>query len=976
MTEQLVVCFRSPELFVEPGVYLSSAHVLVERAAALGGRLISWGATVYAFAFDLDAVQDGIELALAMLRDAAPGKEHGVGISAGPLETREEPAAHTTLTWGYPLVCSAALARAARPGEVLIDPVLGAAKRGELLTVGSRVGVYGKLRLRGLLLDVKHPWRTSLAEAAGGVMRPDFVGSRARVEIDPQPGTLSIVRAARGHGGSRLLEEIEQALEPARVLHVTPYPFGEPLGALRRAMLRAVTMGQAPLNLNEHGGQSLDALLGADGLDPESTVELLTAWLTPDSVQDLRGVIILDDAGETDADTLEVVERALRAAGEPFRIVLRLDEHEAVPPALAPIPRGREIVLDALSPADATALAIAATTGHLDEKTAARWAIRGGRLPLGVVESIREAVEAGEIVLEEGRAIARQRSSGSGGARPPKHWVRRRLDYRDADCRRVLEALAVLGGQVEARDLTDVLRRRQDVQVDADTAIAVLVAAGWVQRLKPDVVALPGATHRDAILTSMDEHEFRAWHRAASEAFARRERPLATAVATVHAVLCGDAEQARELARRAGSATRAIGLERTADAFDRFAEHGEISALTGRNLFMAQLDLARAVPSVWPNAPLSSVPPSEVEPVSASGLALLVDEPTGAPAPADADALVSIDAEELAPVDTDAPVSLDAEELVPVDADEPVSLDAEELAPVDADAEAPVSIDAEELAPIDADQFVPSSPPSEVVEVRPRERRSVPPPKPPWRPSAQPSRPAGPKPRVAVPTSAPVPLPLPPLTLGSEPAAAPAPEPLAAPPEPPPAVAPEVLASPARLSHPPPAAVAAVTASLARASQPPGAAGASPMNAPWGAPSPPSAALTALRGGDLEAVERLAEHAQIDEGRPVLAERLRAMAHLARGETGDAIRRLRDAAENARRTGSRDRCRASLGLAVALSAANRPEEALFEALDALARSREMQDAKGEHACLRFLGHLAASAGHHDVAEAWAAVADG
>jgi hypothetical protein len=113
-----------------------------------------------------------------------------------------------------------------------------------------------------------------------------------------------------------------------------------------------------------------------------------------------------------------------------------------------------------------------------------------------------------------------------------------------------------------------------------------------------------------------------------------------------------------------------------------------------------------------------------------------------------------------------------------------------------------------------------------------------------------------------------------------------------------------------------------------------------------------------------------------DEQRPALAERLQAMAKLARGETGDAIRRLRHAAEDALRAGSRDQCRTLLALAVALGAAGRQEEALLEALSALARARELGDAKGERACLLFLSRLSATAGHHDVAEAWTMVADG
>ena len=142
-----------------------------------------------------------------------------------------------------------------------------------------------------------------------------MVGREDALGIEPPAGMVTLVRAGRGSGGSRLLEGIEQSLEPARILHVTPHPFGEPLGALRRAMLRAVTMGHAPLNLSGQAGHSLDALLAGEGLDPDSGAELLVAWLTPDSSHDPSGAVILDDAAEIDADTLETVEHAAHDCG-------------------------------------------------------------------------------------------------------------------------------------------------------------------------------------------------------------------------------------------------------------------------------------------------------------------------------------------------------------------------------------------------------------------------------------------------------------------------------------------------------------------------------------------------------------------------------------------------------------------------------------------------------------------------------------
>jgi hypothetical protein len=78
------------------------------------------------------------------------------------------------------------------------------------------------------------------------------------------------------------------------------------------------------------------------------------------------------------------------------------------------------------------------------------------------------------------------------------------------------------------------------------------------------------------------------------------------------------------------------------------------------------------------------------------------------------------------------------------------------------------------------------------------------------------------------------------------------------------------------------------------------------------------------------------------------------------------LRRARAAAEGGPPAA---RCQAALALAMTLAIANRPEEALLEGLDALARAREAQDAKAIGACMALLAKLYAAAGHGDEASA-------
>jgi hypothetical protein len=102
-----------------------------------------------------------------------------------------------------------------------------------------------------------------------------------------------------------------------------------------------------------------------------------------------------------------------------------------------------------------------------------------------------------------------------------------------------------------------------------------------------------------------------------------------------------------------------------------------------------------------------------------------------------------------------------------------------------------------------------------------------------------------------------------------------------------------------------------------------------------------------------------------DELRPgrVLAERVR---KLARGDVGsdaiEALAELRRARMRAEGRPPASRCQAALALAMTLGIAGRPEEALLEALDALARAREGQDPKAVGACMALLVKLYSFAG--------------
>jgi hypothetical protein len=101
-----------------------------------------------------------------------------------------------------------------------------------------------------------------------------------------------------------------------------------------------------------------------------------------------------------------------------------------------------------------------------------------------------------------------------------------------------------------------------------------------------------------------------------------------------------------------------------------------------------------------------------------------------------------------------------------------------------------------------------------------------------------------------------------------------------------------------------------------------------------------------------------------------LVERVRRLAH---GEAGvapaDAMLEARRARAAASAGPPAAQCQAALALAMTLSIAQRSDEALLEALDALARAREAGDAKAVAACMALLAKLYAGAGRGDEATA-------
>jgi hypothetical protein len=133
-------------------------------------------------------------------------------------------------------------------------------------------------------------------------------------------------------------------------------------------------------------------------------------------------------------------------------------------------------------------------------------------------------------------------------------------------------------------------------------------------------------------------------------------------------------------------------------------------------------------------------------------------------------------------------------------------------------------------------------------------------------------------------------------------------------------------------------------------------------------------AKSALVEGDTAGVDRWTEGLRAAGDHDRLAERIEAIARLSRGQVGEALRSLRALREGVASGSRTTRAQSSLALGLALAAANRPDEALLEGLDALARAREGGDARAAGACLAFLAKLYGRAKRAEDARALSAAA--
>ncbi|MBI2391624.1 MAG: ATP-binding protein [Deltaproteobacteria bacterium] len=628
----IVVSVREGGAIEDAEALAAEVRAVMERASVAGARLVGIGPEGASFGFDDGATEEAIDLAVMLVDHGGEGASRWrVGVGVGDLAAVRDEDAFERLSVGPGAARAAALARIAAPGEVLVDLTLPAAAAGSLLATGRRVASLddqGK-RLRAIVLDVHEPWRRAGEATLDRLREPRVVGRESSIAMieSVEPGGLAIVRAGRGVGGTRLLEEI--AARAARALLVEPALCGvEPLGALRLSFGRARRPEGAARET-----ELLDQLELGRGLDIGSASDLIRAFIgaVSGSALDERGWVLVDDASLVDRATLDAIGHAASVPGAPFAVVVRLDPGDVVPPPLAQLVVEADVSLKPLQPHEATAVLEDACGGkeRVSVEVVRRWGRRGAGFPLAILESLRHGLSVGDLAIRNGRdgsaIVARSKASGRGRVLSAHAWIVRRLAVLEADRPHdaLLASIVAIGGwgvrpSVIAEAASDLgVPDGPGLQDALDRLVreAVLVQRGAL--FSPS-----SSTLRDAAVDRLDDRTRRRVHAALAGAIARDSLGLELAEGAHHAALAGDQLGAAALAIRAADRARRAGLDEFASSFEAFgrAQSGDVVPMA-------------TTPSPPPRPSRASPRPPVLEPSSSGG----AEESAGASAQGSSD---------------------------------------------------------------------------------------------------------------------------------------------------------------------------------------------------------------------------------------------------------------------------------------------------------------------------------------------------
>ncbi len=609
MDGRIVISFRAA---AGPGrTFLERARALEARARVDGGVIVAWDASRLAFAFPADQLAPALDL-VATRGDDTIGEETpwSVGLAQGDLKALAEDGKQGQLAWGPALVAASLLSATAAPGEILCAQTVRALRSGELLTAGMRLGRDGTLRIRGARLDRQHPWRRQAVEQLSRMRVARLVGVPPPPTLAVEAGSLLVLRADPGTGGTRYITEL--AARAPRALVVSPSGSSfEPLGALRRAFARSITRELSPLLLEL--ADPLDSLLAGDGVTLDTAARLIAAFLWPKAEGQAPGLLLIDDAKSVDPATLEACSVAARVRGAAFGLVARLDASSGLPSVLAPLTKSAEIELAPLSREAAEELAGGCTNDALDGVARRRWARLAGHLPLGVVESVAYGIVTGDLMWNGDHASPRTRAAGRGKVRGAADWILLRARDESPACRTLLCLVALLGGEAKVPRVASVLERAGQ-RVDVDAVLEELIRGRWLVDTQEDWIGLPSRTHRDALATLLEPDARQSLQRAAADVIEEGEGAFGRVEAAWQAGQAGDGARSSRILLDAARATAKALLEASTTQLIAFARRADPSCEEAALELLS--NAVERAPSVPPPRGARSAPPPRMGPTS------------------------------------------------------------------------------------------------------------------------------------------------------------------------------------------------------------------------------------------------------------------------------------------------------------------------------------------------------------------------
>jgi len=570
----IVVACRMPGALrygERPVEVLERFGTLASRAAVLGGTVVQSSYDGVVFSWEEGQLPDAVSLATAAANPAAGDpRVWACGIASGTMHTahRTAPGAKTPFEWGEVLAVATALARLAKPREVLVHLSIPLVASRELLTDRARVGKVGGLRIRGFRLNTQKPWRAIAAADVARMVDPPLVAREVELELLVATTGVVSLRADSGMGGSRVLAEVALATKPGRSIVLTPFaPVHEPLGALRRAMALVAATERITLPHNLH--PVLDRLLGAQGITIDEAGLLLAHQLHP-TAEALLPSILLDDATDIDEPSVDACGRAIELLGGAVRVVARIDSMSQLPRSLARFSEGESVTLGRLDIHACEAIAGGCTGEALEPHARRQWARRGGGSPLAVIEAVAAGVSKGELLWTDDSLAALKRVGGEEIGRPVAYWIARRAEGLREASRDVLIALAHLGGEASVAEVFDVVANVAP-EVDVAAELVFLRHGRWIRESRPGTFVLLHRAQREAILEfSRNDHSHN-WRLAVATVLERADGTLRKAEAAQHAARAGNGQLASRLAMAAARAAAQVGLEEAASALAVFA---------------------------------------------------------------------------------------------------------------------------------------------------------------------------------------------------------------------------------------------------------------------------------------------------------------------------------------------------------------------------------------------------------------------